>query len=192
MEALPLQPLFLDPMRFPTPEAQCEEALRIADMAGAMAVIVWADDARRSRKLRELAAERAGHYFECQRYRTGKRFSFALAAALGLPTNGTQADLDQRVEDHLARHPVPLFLDYADRLTERQLRGLRDWYDMADARIVLAGATERLFALADDRATGGQFYSRCVRCPVDAPTNACPDADTAEEADGIAGQISPA
>lgn len=164
-----LEPLAFDPHRFPTPARQFDEAIMTADTARSMAVMVWSNDEARSSKLQELAQERNGVYVACDQYRSSKQFIMALAKALGVSSEGTAAEIEEGIEGRLRTSRAPLIIDYADRLTARQLRDLREYYDELGILIVMAAPSAKVAELADDRNYGGHFFSRCIFPRIEVP-----------------------
>lgn len=185
-----MQPLFLDPMKFPTPAAHFAEAIKTGVIVHSMVVIVLADDAERGRLLREHAANRGGVFLTCERWKTDKQFLSALAGVLGVQETRTTYDLFHRILDALNDDPRPLFLDHAERLKTGMLSYFRSVYDEASVLIVMAGATSKLLHRTDDTQRDGTFWSRCTFRDIDAAMEEDrQNAGAAVEGAGVIGTI---
>lgn len=154
-------PLLLDPMRFPTPEAQFEEMFQAAEGAFAMLAVVWPDDGRRAEQMQEYADQKHGIYFSCKKCVTEKELLVGLAKALSIDVAGAFDEIFERISEYLKREKTTLFLDNADQLTQEQLRNLRDLHDVAGVILVFASGSTVLQDYVNDQDLGGQFSSRC-------------------------------
>ena len=182
-----MQPLYLDPLKFPTAGAHFAEAIKTGVIIHSMVVIVLADDAERARLLHEHATNRGGTLLKCDRWRTDKQFLNALAGVLGVRETRITYDMFHRIIDALNDDPRPLFFDHAERLRPGAFSRLRSIYDQVGVLIVMAGGTPKLIDKTDDREQGGQFFSRRIRRDIDAAMEA--DRETPDAADDSAGVI---
>lgn len=163
-----MQPLFLDPMKFPTAGAHVAEIVKAGVITRSMVVIVLVDDAQRGELMRQHATDRGGVFLPCEHWKTDKQFLAALAGVVGVSQTGIAYDLLHRIIDTLNADPRPLFLDHAERLKPSIFGDIRSIYDQADVLIVMAGVPVKLFDLTDDTQRDGTFWSRCVFRDIDA------------------------
>lgn len=186
-----MQLLFFDPMRFPTSDARFDEAIKMVRIAESILILVWPDFQSRQRRLKDVLHENIGHYVKCSNYRTRKQFYVEIAKSLKLSTDGDAYDIMERILEYFKQTEMWLVLDDADALKKTYLQSVRTIHDLTNTRIILAASSIKILDLADDRADGGQLFSRCCRCEIglDAEVNVKHSATGDSD---IAGKIGPA
>lgn len=153
--------LFLNPTRFPTPRARLDELLDSLAGSGDLGLVVWQNDRARQMALQEAASRFQGVFHVCERYRTLKQLFRSMACSVGAVGEGPTGDILENVAVYLGRHQTPLILDHVERLTLLQFRVLDELHKRTGF-VLLAAASKRALTMADDRAIGGHFISRCI------------------------------
>ncbi len=162
-----MQPLFLDPMKFPTADAHVAEIIEAAVITHSMAVFTLADDELRTELMQQHATSRGGVYLSCERWKTNKQFLLALASQLDVQLARTAYELFQSIKDALDTNSRPLFFNQAELLKPDMFNYIQSLHDKIGVLIVMAGAPDKLLSMADDEDRDHTFWTRCVLRDID-------------------------